>query len=54
MIDGCLNYQDAYPLAMLYYGFKGEEYKEIRNLKVAHINRIASTIYIESTGKTEI
>lgn len=52
IIDDCINAQDAYPIAMAYYGFKGEDCCEITNLKTEHVNRIESSIYIENRNKT--
>jgi hypothetical protein len=47
MIGHCANYQDAIIPAMLFYGFKGEDYSEIVNLKNEHVKKFENKIFIE-------
>lgn len=47
IIGHCANYQDAIVPALVFYGFKGEDYSEIVNLKHEHVDRIENKVYIE-------
>ena len=52
MIAECLNYQDAFPLAMCFYGFRGEGCCEIVNLKVTDVDVENKKIFISSRNES--
>lgn len=51
MVAYCENYQDKYVIAMPFYGFSGEEYCEITNLKISDVHFQSNTIHIKNRNK---